>query len=201
MEKVRLTHDGRLLGQEGKAPANPLPLLSSPLELDGTCSLRSLFSMLRTYPVLQTLSQFLPAALEDMANCPPSGCLSDDLRLLVFGKTMELIGFPGKPRAELYTWLRGSPLGLEEFPPDDDQDSHEDARLAALMEADRETRFIPLQILLDTPLVLGGLKHVVLGDVNRQLFCRTRFTLFEMVDGLAWELGFRGGSQQCSLGR
>jgi hypothetical protein len=73
--------------------------------------------------------------------------------------------------------------------------------LPGLMEADKEIRFIPLQILLDTPLFLAGLKHVVLGDVDRNLFCETRFTLFEVIDGLAWELGFQGGSQQCSIGR
>ena len=201
MEHISLTKEGLLLSPQGEGIADPLPVLSCPLALDDDCSLRSFFSMLLRYPVLQNLSLFLPPAVEQMEKCPEEGCQSDDPRILVLGKTMELIGFPGKPRAELYMWLRGLFPGPEGIPEDDATDSHVDSRLAALMVADRETRFIPLQLLLDTPLVLGGLKHVVLGDVNRHLFCRTRFTLFEVVDGLAWELGFQGGSQQCSIGR
>jgi len=157
--------------------------------------------MLQRYPAMLKLSGFLPPALEEMEKCPQSGCLDDTTKTLVFGKTMELIGFPGKPRAEIYTWLRGLESGPDALPAEEEDESHVDARLSALMAADKETRFIPLQMLLDTPLFLGGLKHVVLGDANKHLYCRTRFTLFEMVDGLAWELGFRGGSQQCSIGR
>lgn len=201
MESIRLTEKGQLLDQNGKALADPLPALSSALVFDGDCSLRSFFSMLAGYPALQKLSRFLPHALEEAQKCPLSGCLGDELRILVLGKTMELIGFPGKPRAELYMWLRGHDLAPDRVPAEENGDSPQDARLAALMEADKEIRFVPLQILLDVPLLLGGLKHVVLGDVNRHLFCRSRFTLFEVVDGLAWELGFQGGAQQCSLGR
>ena len=201
METLRLTQKGLLVGQDGKPLDDPLPALSTALELEGGCTLRTFFSMLAGYPVLQKLSHFLPGSLEEATKCPSAGCLCDDLRILVLGKTMELIGFPGKPRAELYMWLRGLDLEAARVPAEDDTDLPQESRLAALMEADREIRFIPLQMLLDTPLFLGGLKHMVLGDVNRKLFCSSRFTLFEVVDGLAWELGFQGGTQQCSLGR
>ena len=198
MEHVLMTQDGGLVGAANEPVSNPLCVLSSALTLGEHCSLRSFFALLRRYPDLQSISGFLPKAVEEAGQCPASGCLSDDIAVLVLGKTMELIGFPGEPRAELYLWLRGlSPesSGASSIPDDPS------ASLAALMAADREIRFIPLQILLDTPLTLGGMKHVVLGDVNKALYCATRFTLFEVVDGLAWELGFQGGSQQCSLGR
>ena len=201
METVRLTRDGRLVGPGDAPVADPLPALSLAISLEEGCTLRSFFLMLRRYPDLLKLSEFLPAVLADAEKCPVSGCLSDDISLLAVGKTMELIGFPGEPRAELYLWLRGlaAPSGGA-VPPSLDAEQP-GVFLAGLMEANREIRFTPLEILLDTPLFLAGLKHVVLGDVDRSLFCETRFTLFEVVDGLAWEFGFRGGSQQCSIGR
>ena len=201
METVRLTRDGRLVGPGDVPVTDPLPALSLAISLEEGCTLRSFFLMLRRYPDLLKLSEFLPAVLADAEKCPVSGCLSDDISLLAVGKTMELIGFPGEPRAELYLWLRGlaAPSGGA-VPPSLDAEQP-GVFLAGLMEANREIRFTPLEILLDTPLFLAGLKHVVLGDVDRSLFCETRFTLFEVVDGLAWELGFRGGSQQCSIGR
>ena len=201
METVRLTRDGRLVGPGDVPVTDPLPALSLAISLEDGCTLRSFFLMLRRYPDLSKLSEFLPAVLADAEKCPVSGCLSDDISLLAVGKTMELIGFPGEPRAELYLWLRGlaAPSGGA-VPPSLDAEQP-GVFLAGLMEANREIRFTPLEILLDTPLFLAGLKHVVLGDVDRSLFCETRFTLFEVVDGLAWEFGFRGGSQQCSIGR
>ena len=203
METVRLTRDGRLVGPGDVPVTDPLPALSFAISLEEGCTLRSFFLMLRRYPDLLKLSEFLPAVLADAETCPASGCLSDEISLLAVGKTMELIGFPGEPRAEMYLWLRGlaAPAG-EVAPSSPGADAGQgESSLAGLMEANREIRFIPLEILLDTPLFLAGLKHVVLGDVDRSLFCETRFTLFEVVDGLAWEFGFRGGSQQCSIGR
>ena len=203
MDTVRLTRDGRLVGPGDVPVTDPLPALSLAVSLEEGCTLRSFFLMLRRYPDLPKLSEFLPIALADAEKCPASGCVSDDIALLAVGKTMELIGFPGEPRAEMYLWLRGLAAPSGEAAPLSPGAAADQrgAFLAGLMEADREIRFIPLEILLDTPLFLAGLKHVVLGDVDRSLFCETRFTLFEVVDGLAWELGFRGGSQQCSIGR
>lgn len=199
MEQVLMNREGKLFGQTGETVLDPMTALSSALALDGSCSLRSFFFLLKNYPDLQRISGFLPKALDDVADCPASGCLHDEIEALVVGKTMELIGFPGEPRAELYLWLRG--LARPETPEEADAPGASLRTLPALMEAHRDIRFIPLQLLLDTPLLLGGMKHVVLGGVNRDLHCATRFTLFEVVDGLAWELGFQGGSQQCSLGR
>lgn len=192
METTRLAEDGTL-SMNGLPVSSVMPLLAMPMKFEEGCTLRSFFRMLRRYPVLQEISSFLPQALAEAEKCPPEGCRSEEFRSLVLGKNMELIGFPGPVRAETYTWLRG--LGLAELafgaPPPEPAEKAEE--LAGLMGADKEIRFVPLARLLDTPLKLGGLKHVVLGDVSRKLFCETRFTLFDVVDGLAWEFGFRGG--------
>ena len=192
METARLAKDGTLLQEELPA-TEALTLLPLALELEKGCTLRSFFSMLRRYPLLQGLSDFLPQALTEAEACPAEGCKAEEIRSLVLGKTIELIGFPGPVRAETYTWLRG--LGLREltFGAGTYEPGEAVEEIAGLMGADREIRFIPLSQLLDTPLELGGLKHVIFGDVDRKLFCATRFTLFDVVDGLAWELGFRGG--------
>ncbi len=215
METVRLSRDGRLTDRNGNPVEDVFPELPRAFALDEDCTLRSFLALLARHPSLQKLSEFLPAAVADMEKCPPSGCLDSAMPCLVIGKTMELIGFPGRPRAELYIWLRGLSAeaadggqttdGGQTAEAGDDGRTDEPAGgrppLSLLMEADREIRFIPLQFLLDTPLYLGGLKHVVLGDANRHLYCESRFTFFEVIDGLAWELGFQGGTKQCSIER
>lgn len=197
MEQVLLTKDGELCTPAHEPVRDSLRALSSALILDERCCLRSFFALLRRHPVLLDISGFLPKALGEADKCPASGCHTEGISLLVIGKTMELIGFPGEPTAQIYLWLRG--LHPAEDAPDAAVGSS--VSLTALMAADRELRFIPMGHLLDIPLVLSGMKHVVLGDVHKSLYCTTRFTLFEVVDGLAWEFGFQGGSQQCSIGR
>ena len=207
MEKVLLTRNGQLFGQAEEKVGDPLPVLPFALECEKGCTLRSFFHLLERYPDFLKLSRFLSAAVAETEECPASGCMDDEVSCLVVGKTMELIGFPGKPRAELYLWLRGiGPLKekvVGTHAPDitADADPYSISLTDLTMLATRETRFIPMQLLLDTPLLLGGLKHVILGDADRNLVCESRITLFELMDGLAWEFGFRGGSQQCSLGR
>ena len=200
MEAVHLTPAGLLATPEGAAVLDPLPALHSRLHLDVGCSLRSFFAMLGRYPLLQSLSAFLPAACAEAAACPATGCKDDEIYTLVIGKTMELIGFPGEPRAEIYLWLRGLTATSSSLEATSDTPAEED-HLPAHARADKEIRFISLQSLLDLPLVLGGLKHTVLGGTRRELFCTTTFTLFETIDGLAWEFGFQGGAQQCSIER
>lgn len=197
MESARMTKEGVLLDSEGREPFDVLPLLGAALLLAPDCSLRSFFDLLRRYPLLRKLSPFLDPALAEADACPDAGCLSDDIACLVIGKTLELTGFPGEARMEQFVWLRAlpdpggpRPAGTGALPSG-----------TAALTADRETRFTPLSLLLDMPLVLGGLRHVVLGETRKSLLCESRFTLFEVVDGLAWDFGFRGGSQQCSIGR
>ncbi|MEF2146610.1 MAG: hypothetical protein V3573_14285, partial [Desulfovibrionaceae bacterium] len=93
-------------------------------------------------------------------------------------RTVEMIGFPGKPRMEIYTTLAG--IGPE---------------------GRGEIRFIQLEDLLDTPLGLGPLRHVVLGDKVDTFEFETVYSLFEFIEGVTWELGFHGTPMQCKIGR
>jgi hypothetical protein len=168
MNRVTLTSDGTL--QEAGAPVSdkPLRLLGHGLELSSV-SLRSLFRMLEKYPVLTELNDFYPAYLDQYRKSPEDRCRYDEFEALVFGKTVEMIGFPGKPRMEIYNALRG-----------------------VRAETYTEIRNLSLELLLDMPLTLGRLKHVVFGDRVDVLEFETVYTLFEFIDGILWDLGFQG---------
>ncbi len=196
METVALTPEGILLNAADLQVHTPLPFLGKPLVLAAGCTLRSFLRMLVHYPILQEFSEFLPDWVAEAAQSPQQGCFCPEVGQLVVGKTSELLGFPPPPRVEHFLWLRG-------IPPEHTaqwQAQGGEERMATAL-ANVEVRFIPASLLLDIPLVLGALKHTVLGNVNHELMCTSRFTLFEVVDGLAWEFSFRGGTQQCSLGR
>jgi hypothetical protein len=51
------------------------------------------------------------------------------------------------------------------------------------------------------PLRLGKLKHVVFGDKIDVFEFETVFSLFEFIDGVAWELSFHGAPEACELRR
>jgi hypothetical protein len=89
-----------------------------------------------------------------------------------------MIGFPGEPRLEIYHSLRGV-YGTEVG----------------------EIKSSRLERLLDLPLRLGKLKHVVFGDRMEDFEFETVFILFEFVDGIAWELSFHGTPDACDLRR
>ena len=88
---------------------------------------------------------------------------------------MELTGFPGTPRVDVYLAVEG--VG-DELP---------------------ELRFFRLRDMLDTPLQTGTARHVLLGETTTALDAETSFTVFDLLEGMGWELGFQGGSLTCNL--
>ena len=64
-----------------------------------------------------------------------------------------------------------------------------------------EIRSSRLEGLLDVSLRLGKLKHVVFGDKVDVFEFDTVFTLFELIDGIAWELSFHGTPEACEIRR
>ena len=99
------------------------------------------------------------------------------LDYLEFSKTVEMIGVPDK-RLEIYSSL----IGLH------------------ASEAS-EIKSMQLAHLLDLPLKLGRLKHIVFGDRVDIFEFDTVYTLFEFIDGIAWELSFHVTPEQCELRR
>jgi hypothetical protein len=89
-----------------------------------------------------------------------------------------MIGFPGQPRLEIYVTLYGlagdEPLELKTF---------------------------QVESLLDIPMRLGGLKHIVFGDTVNVFRFQTVLCLFEFIEGIAWQLSFHGTPRECALRR
>ncbi|MDX9787186.1 MAG: hypothetical protein RBT11_10435 [Desulfobacterales bacterium] len=179
MKKINLEINGSIhVNHYPLEKLNPLVFLGDQIMLANGYCLRSYFCMLETYPVLQQLSEFFRGAIERYHEISEADAGYLALKQLEFGKTIEMIGFPGKPRLEIYNSLR-----------------------SAGQEEGLEIRTIDLSGLLDVPLRLGKLRHIVFGDQVDVLEFETACTLFEFIDGIAWELGFHTTPGECEIRR
>ena len=178
MNTVTLKTNGALFTDGMPVDAEPLGCLGFKVELESGVTVRSLFAMLERYPLLTRLNAFFPTYLEQYQAAPASGCQCDDFSHIEFNKTVEMVGYPGEPRLEIYASLIGAG-GPEP----------------------REIRNYELEQLLDMPLKLGRLKHIVFGDKVDQFEFGTVFNLFEFIDGVVWELSFHGTLRACALRR
>lgn len=178
MNIVTLMQSGTMVQDRDVINDDPLRFLGFGVRLDQGYTLRSYFQMLETYPVLARLNVFIPNYLEQVRKCPETGCVCDGFEYLELSKTVEMIGYPGEPRLEIYHSLRGV-SGT-------DADQLKSSRLEGL---------------LDMPVKLGKLKHVVLGDQVDIFEFETVFSLFEYIDGIAWELSFHGTPEACEIRR
>lgn len=115
MDAIRLHSDGTLSSEAPFAR-----LLRMRLELDGDVTLRSFFRLLKRNPLARELVPGLGDALAEAEACPASGCRYPGLEALRLGKRVELTGFPGTPRVDVYLAVEGVGDELPElrfFPP------------------------------------------------------------------------------------
>lgn len=178
MNKLILLEDGSLLRKSQNLEGDPLMFLGFEVELAAACTLRSFFRVFERYDILTRLNAFFPSYMEQYQSAPRSDCLYDGFECLEFNKTVEMIGFPGKPRLEIYNSLHGV-SGAERL----------------------ELRSVSLENLLDMPLKLGQLRHIIFGDQVDVFEFSTVFNLFEFIDGILWELSFQGALMACELRR
>lgn len=169
MNQVTLKSDGTIIRNGRAVEGDPLVCLNCRAALEDGYTLRSLFRMFERYPVLQQLNDFFPSFMEQYRKSPESGAVYDGFDLLELGKTVEMIGFPGKPRLEIYQSFYGV-AGDETL----------------------EIRSIPMESMLDMPVRLGKGRHIVFGDRVDVMAFDTVFNLFDFVDGILWELSFQG---------
>ena len=107
MNQVTLNKDGSIAHNGKTVETDPLPFLSFQVTLEEGFALRSFFRMLERYPSLVGLNLFFPTFLEKYHESPESGCEYPGIDCLELGKNVEMIGFPGKPRLEIYTTFLG----------------------------------------------------------------------------------------------
>ena len=177
MDSILLNIDGTIdkipSGGSGRAA-----VLSSPTGRNwrrGTpCAVFS--RMLEIHGTLLHLNAFFPDLIDQFHRAADDGCRVDGIDGLVLEKTVEMIGFPGEPRLEIYRSVTGKGAGKS-------------VRI----------RDFQLDMLLDTQLLLGKLKHVIFGDHVDVFEFDTVFTLFELVEGIGWEFGFHGTPRQCQM--
>ena len=178
MGKIFLHKNGVITKQGKKLTTSVLRLLGSTIEIDEIFTLNSFFMMVKKYPDLKNISEILEALLEIISKNCSSGFKNKELESLLFYKTIEIEGFPGSPRLNFYTTLKGV----------------SNKKMIDL-------KFFHLEDLLNHKLKLGKLKHVVFGDKEDVFQYETFYTLFELVEGIAWELSFNFNPLECSIRR
>ncbi len=178
MNTVTLQSDGTLIQHDQSVAADPLVVLGHQVELGRDYTLRSFFKMIERYPVFSKLNAFLPECLEHYRACPGGECVAPGVGHLEFYKTVEMMGFPGEPRLEIYHTLCG-----------------------VQGQGTCEIKAFPLEQLLDMPVRIGKLKHVVFGDKVDVLEFDTIFNLFEFIEGIVWQLSFHRNPHACALRR
>lgn len=167
MNRLTLNADGVINLKQQEITLQPLAYLGFQVSLHPVFRLRSYFKMLERYPSLQLVNECIPSQMALYRSCPGKGCTTTAFEHLEFGKTIEMIGLSDRPRMEIYTTLSGvSAQGREDL------------------------RAMPLERFLDSPVRLGRLRHIVFGDGVDVLTCDTVFSLFDLIDGIVWQLTF-----------
>lgn len=174
MNPIRLEEDGTLWLGDRPLTSDPLTCLGCPVVLNPSCTLRSFFLLLDRETTLQRLNAFATSFLANFRRCPDQGCAIDGIEALQLNRVVEMTGFPGTPAIRIYVTLEG--VGPE---------GHSDVKTAGL------------ENLLDMPLRLGRLKHTVFGDQVDTMAFDTVFNLFELIDGVCWELSFHNLPDRC----
>jgi hypothetical protein len=177
MNVVTLKTDGSIHLNGTAVDCERLDLLCCQIAIEKAYTLRSFFKMMDQYALYAKLNVFIPSYTEQVRSCPKEGCDTGLLDYLEFSKTVEMIGVPEK-RLEIYNSLSG-------------------------VSANETSAIKSMQLagLLDVPLRLGKLKHVVFGDRVDIFEFDTVYTLFEFIDGIAWQLSFHATPEHCQIRR
>ncbi len=177
MEIIHLNIDGKILKKGKEIQTSPIGFLGQTIELAEGFKLISFFKMLGKYRELLQLGDVLESFLEIVEKQEQS-IKDPDIEFLIFYKTIEMKGFPGKPGLNIYNSLKGMV-------------NHEP----------KDLKFYHLETLLDSELKLGELKHVVFGDKEDVFSYESFYSLFEFIEGISWQLSFNFNPLQCTIRR
>lgn len=178
MDELLLSADGHISIEGRPLGGDPLERLGSSVVLSPDFTLRSYFLCLAARPDLARVSPFLPGMLGEFASWPARPEPLPEVEELVLSRVVEMVGYPGEPRLDVYVSLCGF------------QHSKEVA-----------IKPYPVEMLLGTPLRLGRVSHTIFGDPFATMVFDTRFCLFEVVEAVAWQLSFHGAPVECALRR
>lgn len=176
MNIITLHSDGNCSQREKSLASGLLPYLGYKVELTSDYTLRSFFRMLKSSPELAQLNPFGSSFLAHSQTCPRQDCRIDAVHHLELSRMVEMVGYPGTPNMHIYVYLEG-------------RQGDEVCDIKAYW----------LEQLLDMPLKLGRLKHRVFGDKMDTFDFETGFNLFEVIDGICWQLSFHNLPEQCRI--
>jgi hypothetical protein len=176
MNQITLQINGSIIENNKIVPGDSLMILGCQVVLAQGYTLRSFFQMFERYALLAKLDAFIADCIQRCRKCPQADCVTDDIDHLELSKTVEMIGYPGEPRLEIYHTLCGI-RGSKNL----------------------EIKMFHLESLLDMPLKLGMLKHIVFGDKVDIFEFETVFNLFEFIEGIIWELSFQATPRECAI--
>jgi hypothetical protein len=175
MYAVMLKEDGEMALNNAPILDSPLRYLGNPVLLSGRFTLRSFFLLFEHYPDLKKISTLFPGKPGAGHSDPDQGKRAD-AEFLELVKTVEMIGFPNPPKLDIYTTLTG-----------------------VFRSGDIDIKMYNAESLMDIPIRIGKLKHIVFGDQMDEMEFETVFTLFEFIDGILWGLSFLTGPPACTL--
>ncbi|MCP3940444.1 MAG: hypothetical protein GY710_03055 [Desulfobacteraceae bacterium] len=176
MEKITLTKEGLILKKKTAVTVDVFSLLSNTIELEPGFTLASFFALISQYPELIKMSQLLETFLTMVKAGNGQFPKTLEIEKLVFFKTIAMKGFPGKPGIQIYNSLKGI--------------------------KDNQTKilkFFQMESLLEHELILGDLKHIIFGDGQDMFTYETFYSLFELIEGVTWEMSFNFNPLQCSI--
>lgn len=179
MNEVLLGEDGSVKSPDGAPVDDVLGALDAEVVLGPGYRLRSFLRMLCARPVLFRLNEFARDFAAVYPTWPEADCVPAGIERLEFARVVEMIGHPAPPRLEIYHVLRG----------------------VLADGSDTEIKSWRVEMLLDAPLVLGPLKHVVFGDRVAEFSFATVCDLFDFFQGVLWQLAFHGTPRECALRR
>ncbi|MFH2091595.1 MAG: hypothetical protein ABIJ31_04455 [Pseudomonadota bacterium] len=178
MEMILIHADGKITKNNRDITSCVLELLGNHIRLVPEFTLASFFMMIQKYPDLKKTSNVLPSLLDIVLKHDALSPKTSELDSLLFHKIIEIRGFPGSPSLNIYNTLKG-----------------------VCNKEDKELKFFHVETLLGHTFKLGKIKHVVFGDKEDIFQYETVYTLFELVEGISWELSFNFNPLQCSIRR
>ncbi|MBA3013233.1 MAG: hypothetical protein KKF12_00690 [Proteobacteria bacterium] len=176
MEKICLTKEGIILKKDKPVTDMVFSFLSHTLVLEPGFTLASFFNLVANYPELLKMSKLLDALLAMANTGKKQFAKTHEIEGLIFYKTIAMKGFPGKPSIQIYNCLKG----IKE------NETH-------------ALKFFQMESLLEHELILGDLKHIIFGDGQDMFTYETFYSLFELIEGITWEMSFNFNPLQCSI--